>query len=895
MSDKTAASKAKKSTKSIAKSKSSKSIPAAAPASVKSKAPPKTKPVAAAKPQVQAQPAPAQAPPPASDNGFMRDLGPLLLSPENRQALETLSMNLARAALTAQGAMAEAAIRKADQAKPMSSDPFNVGPAMSEVMGKLAAQPDRLMRAQADLFSRYMDLWQTTARRVAQGDSSEPVAAPHPGDRRFVDPEWDNNPLFDVIKQSYLLSSQWLNELVSSVEDVEPDTKRRAEFFMKMMTDAMSPSNFLISNPAALKAAVDSRGESLVKGMENFAADLERGGGSLQISQTDVSKFEVGVNVATAPGKVVFQNELIQLLQFEPTTDQVFDIPLVIFPPWINKYYILDLRPENSMIRWLASQGFTVFVVSWVNPDSTLAEKSFEDYLKHGVQAAVGAALKQTGAKQVNAVGYCIAGTLLSCALAYFAAKGDDSVGSATFFAAQQDFSDSGDLKLFTDEDWLRVIEVRMDDAGGVLPGRVMSDTFNALRANDLVWSFFVNNYLLGKDPRPFDLLFWNSDQTRMPKRLHIDYLRRFYQDNALAKGEFELGGLKLDLKMVKTPIFAQASREDHIAPYRSVYRGTQLFGGPVTYVMAGSGHIAGVINHPAAKKYQYWTNDRRPVNVEGWMAGAAEHPGSWWPTWVKWLNERSGAKVPRPRPRQGQAQADRGRAGQFRAREVVVRWGTRTKGACPQRTLPALEGGARSRPRDAGGFAGPGPDLQPRGPLGQRHATVSLDLVAARRQDVAGRTGAGVGGALDAPLEHHLKVAFVGGHRDRTVRALVDADRDLVQGDAVRRRAIAVQGSRLVAGEGGRADRVGLGRMSPVGHVGRDAGSQALRIGTQGLALHAQLSGARLIILGQLRLTRALGVVLLLTVHNLLRRRRGRLLRRLDLGGIGGGGLLHS
>ena len=654
MSDKTAASPAKTSKKLRVKSKTSKPIPAAAPAPAKSKPPAKAKRQATPEPKAAPQPKPAQPPPPLSDAGFMRDLGPLLLSPENREALETLSMNLARAALTAQGAMAEAAIRKADQAKPMSGDPFNVGPAMSEVMSKLAAQPDRLMRAQADLFSRYMDLWQTTARRVAQGDSSDPIAAPHPGDRRFVDPEWDNNPLFDVIKQSYLLSSQWLNELVSSVQDVAPDTKRRAEFFMKMMTDAMSPSNFLISNPTALKAAVDSRGASLVKGMENFAADLERGGGSLLIAQTDLTKFEVGVNVATAPGKVVFENELIQLLQFDPTTDQVFDIPMVIFPPWINKYYILDLRPENSMIRWLASQGFTVFVVSWVNPDSALAEKSFEDYLKHGVQAAVNAALKQTGAKQVNAVGYCIAGTLLSCALAYFAAKGDDCISSATFFAAQQDFSDSGDLKLFTDEDWLRVIEVRMDDAGGVLPGRVMSDTFNALRANDLVWSFFVSNYLLGKDPRPFDLLFWNSDQTRMPKRLHLDYLRRFYQDNALAKGEFELGGMKLDLKTVKTPIFAQASREDHIAPYRSVYRGAQLFGGPVTYVMAGSGHIAGVINHPAAKKYQYWTNDRRPHNVEGWMAGAAEHAGSWWPTWAKWLAERSGDKVPARDPAKG-------------------------------------------------------------------------------------------------------------------------------------------------------------------------------------------------------------------------------------------------
>jgi polyhydroxyalkanoate synthase len=642
MTDQTAATKAKR-------------TPAAKPRSqtrsrVKSQPKPKTQAEAAAQPSVRPAP-PPQAPP--SDAGFMHGLGPLLLSPGNREAVERLSMNLARAALTAQGAITEAALRQADKT-PLTNDPFNVGPAMGEVMSRLAAQPDRLIQAQADLLSRYMDLWQSTARRITAGEPQAPIANPSPGDRRFADPEWDNNPLFDVIKQSYLLSSHWLNELVAGVEDVAPETKRRAAFFMKMLTDAISPSNFLISNPAALKAAVDTRGESLVRGMENFAADLERGGGALQISQTDASKFAVGVNVATAPGKVVFENALIQLLQFEPSTEQVFDIPLLIFPPWINKYYILDLRAENSMIRWLAAQGFTVFVVSWVNPDPALAEKTFEDYLTEGVEAAVGAVLKQTGAKQVNAVGYCIAGTLLSCALAYFAAKGDERIGSATFFAAQQDFSESGDLKLFTDEDWLRVIEVRMDESGGVLPGRVMSDTFNALRANDLVWSFFVNNYLMGKEPKPFDLLFWNSDQTRMPKRLHLDYLRRFYRHNALAKGEFSLHGVPLNLSRVKTPIFVQASREDHIAPYRSVYKGSRLFGGPVTFVMAGSGHIAGVINAPAANKYQHWTNAAHPDAVEAWVAGAVEHPGSWWPSWSNWLSERSGAQVPARDPSKG-------------------------------------------------------------------------------------------------------------------------------------------------------------------------------------------------------------------------------------------------
>jgi polyhydroxyalkanoate synthase len=388
--------------------------------------------------------------------------------------------------------------------------------------------------------------------------------------------------------------------------------------------------------------------------MENFAADLERGGGSLQITQTDTSKFEVGVNVATAPGKVVFQNELIQLLQFDPTTDEVFDIPLVIFPPWINKFYILDLRPENSMIRWLASQGVTVFVASWVNPTAELSTRTFEDYMREGIYAGTEAVMKQCGVEQVNTVGYCIGGTLLSSTLAHMAAKGDKRIASATFFAAQQDFSEAGDLLLFTNEDWLATLEKKMDAGGGVLSGQTMADTFNALRANDLIWSFFVSNYLMGKEPKPFDLLFWNSDQTRMPKTLHMFYLRKFYGENALAKGELVMDGIRLDLSKVKTPVYVQSSKEDHIAPARSVYKGAKLFGGPVTFTMAGSGHIAGVINHPDAKKYQHWTNDQLPAALADWQAGAVEAPGSWWPHWLAWLADKSGKKVPARDPALG-------------------------------------------------------------------------------------------------------------------------------------------------------------------------------------------------------------------------------------------------
>ncbi len=575
------------------------------------------------------------------------------LNGEQREIIEKMSANLARAALTAQGAIAEAALRQAERPAALSPDPFHVAPALTDVMGRLSSQPDRLVRAQADLFQRYLELWQSAARK-ASGETVEPVVSPAKGDKRFNDPDWAENPVFDVIKQSYLLTSNWLNALVSDVDDVDPMSKRRVEFFMKMLTDAFSPSNFLASNPAALREAMSSQGESLVRGMENFAADLQRGGGQLSISQTDYEMFEIGRNVATAPGKVIFQNEVLQLIQFQPTTEQVHQIPLVIFPPWINKFYILDLRPENSMIRWLADQGITVFVASWVNPDQKLADKTFEDYMLQGIYEATDAAMAQAGVDQVNTVGYCIGGTLLSSTLAHMAAKNDKRIASATFFAAQQDFAEAGDLLLFTNEDWLGDLEKQMDAGGGVLSGKTMADTFNMLRSNDLVWSFFVSNYLMGKEPKPFDLLFWNSDQTRMPKALHLFYLRKFYGENALAKGELVMDNVKLDLSKVNTPVYVQSSKEDHIAPMRSVYRGAKLFGGPVTFTLAGSGHIAGVINAPAANKYQHWTNANLPDTPEAWMDGAKEAPGSWWPHWAEWLKAKSGGMVAARDPAQG-------------------------------------------------------------------------------------------------------------------------------------------------------------------------------------------------------------------------------------------------
>lgn len=630
-------------------------------APAKAKSNPIKPPLAVAEVVAEASGTPSpQPPPPTSPLNTLA-----FLSDEQRAGLEKLSVNLARAAVAAQTVIAEAALRQADRPSALSADPFHVGPALGEVMGRLVQQPDQVMRAQATLFGRYMDLWRATAMRAA-GESQSAVAAPAKGDKRFNDPEWSDNPLFDAIKQSYLITSDWLNDLVRDVHGVDPITKRRVEFFTRMLTDAFSPSNFLLTNPAALREAVASHGESIARGMENFAADLERGGGQLAISQTDFEQFRVGENVATAPGKVVFQNDIIQLLQFSPSTDTVCETPLLIFPPWINKFYILDLRPENSMIRWLSAQGITVFVTSWVNPDVELANKTFEDYLNEGIYGAIDAVQRQTGAASVNTVGYCIGGTLLSCALAHMAAKQDHRISSATFFAAQQDFSEAGDLLIFANDEWLEDLEARMDAGGGVLAGQTMADTFNALRANDLIWSFFVSNYLMGKEPKPFDLLFWNSDQTRMPKTLHLFYLRKFYRDNALAKGALELDGERLDLGKVQIPIYVQSSKEDHIAPARSVYKGARLFGGPVQFTLAGSGHIAGVINPPSANKYQHWINERLPDTLADWSKEAVEHPGSWWPHWVQWLKAKSGGQVPARDPVNGPLAAIEDAPGSF-------------------------------------------------------------------------------------------------------------------------------------------------------------------------------------------------------------------------------------
>jgi polyhydroxyalkanoate synthase len=520
---------------------------------------------------------------------------------------------------------------------------------MGEVAQKWANDPARTIEAQGDLVKGYMNVWAQALQRMT-GQQAEPVAKPEPGDGRFRDPEWSSNPYFDFWKQSYLVTTHWAEKILADTTGLDERTKHRAEYYLRQISSAMSPSNFPATNPEVVRETLKTNGANLVKGMEHLLADMERSDDLLKISQTDLDAFEVGRNLAVTPGKVIWQNDILQLLQYTPTTPTVYERPLLIVPPWINKFYILDLTQQKSMIKWLVDQGFTVFVVSWVNPDERLAGKTFEDYMKEGVLSATEVVLRETGLRQTNVLGYCVGGTLLATTLAHNAAKGHDPFASATFLTTQTDFTRAGDLMLFIDDAQLKSLEEMMAERG-YLDGSRMASVFNMLRPRDLIWPYIVNNYLLGKKPFPFDLLYWNQDSTRMPAANHTFYLREFYRDNKLALGQMAIGGTRLDLKKVTLPIYDLAAREDHIAPARSVFVGSRLFGGPVEYVMSGSGHIAGVINPPAPEgkkpKYQYWTGPQRAESFEDWLLKTEETPGSWWPHWGKWLATHSGSQVP--------------------------------------------------------------------------------------------------------------------------------------------------------------------------------------------------------------------------------------------------------
>ncbi len=561
---------------------------------------------------------------------------------------EAVALNLARA-LENLGKAASAWLAPRERGEKIDTlaDPVtDMIKTLSKVSEYWLSDPNRALEAQTLLFGSYLSLWSRSLQRL---NLDEPVAPSKP-DKRFADSDWDNNPFFDFLRQAYLLTSDWADRLVKDAELLDEHTRHKAAFYVRQITAAISPANFVMTNPQLYRETIASNGANLVKGMALLAEDIIAGKGDLRLRQTDLSKFAIGQNLAMTPGKVIAQSDICQIIQYDAATDEVLGRPLLICPPWINKFYILDLNPQKSFIKWCVDQGHTVFVISWVNPDERHAQKDWESYVREGIDLALDTIEKSTGERQVNAIGYCVGGTLLAATLALHAQEKDDRLVSATLFTTQVDFTYAGDLKVFADDDQIRLIEDSMK-ATGYLDGSKMAMAFNMLRASDLIWPYFVNNYLKGQDPIPFDLLFWNSDSTCMPAANHSYYLRNCYLENNLTKGTMVLAGKTLSLGDVTIPVYNLAAREDHIAPAKSVFVGSQYFGGDVTYVLSGSGHIAGVINPPDKQKYQYWTGEAPAGRFEDWVALAHETPGSWWPHWHAWIEQQDNRRVPARKP----------------------------------------------------------------------------------------------------------------------------------------------------------------------------------------------------------------------------------------------------
>src|ERR1700712_2486111 len=568
--------------------------------------------------------------------------------PQKKFDPEAFAMNLARA-MESSGQALAAYLKPRENGELKDRPPNELGEVIktfTTVAEYWMSDKERAGELQMKMGKAYLDLWASSMRRLS-GEQAPPAIEPSPRDKRFKDPEWKSNQFFDFVMQLYLLTTEWAHDLVRNADGLDPHTRKKAEFYVQQITNALAPSNFVLTNPEVLRETLASSGDNLVRGMKMLAEDIEAGHGTLRIRQSDPSNLDVGVNMATTPGKVIFQNDLMQLIQYEPATKTVLRTPLLIVPPWINKFYILDLRPERSFVKWCVDQGVTVFLISWVNPDRSLGAKTFEDYMKDGPLAAMDAIEKTTGESKVHTMGYCVGGTLLASTLAWLPAKRRARVKSTTLLAAQVDFTHAGDLLVFVDENQISALEREMQESG-VLEGSKMAMAFNMLRSNDLIWSYVVSNYLKGKPPSAFDLLHWNSDATRMPAANHSFYLRNCYLENRLSGGTMVLDNTLLDLSKVKVPIYNLATREDHIAPAESVLYGSQFFGGPVKYVLSGAGHIAGVVNPPAAGKYQYWTNERTAAtNVADWLSDAQEHKGSWWPNWREWLGTIDAEEVP--------------------------------------------------------------------------------------------------------------------------------------------------------------------------------------------------------------------------------------------------------
>ena len=566
---------------------------------------------------------------------------------------EAFARNMAHV-LEEVGKAASAWVGPRERGEIVEDNPVSLGEivqTLSKVSEYWLTDPTRAVEAQTALFSNYMNVWNNSIRRMAGEAPVNPVETPK-GDKRFADKQWSEHLFFDFVKQVYILTTRWADDLLERTEGLDPHTRHKAEFYLRQVSNALSPSNFVLTTPELYRETVASNGENLVRGMKMFAEDMQAGGGTLRLRQSDASTFKVGRDMALTPGKVVAQNDVCQIIQYAPQTETVFKRPLLIVPPWINKFYILDLKPEKSFINWLVGQGHTVFVISWVNPDDRQAMKDWQAYIEEGIVFGLDTVEAATNQKEVNTIGYCVGGTLLGASLAYLKATGDTRIASTTFLTTQIDFTHAGDLKVFVDEPQLQTLERAMEKKG-YLEGSQMATAFNLLRSGDLIWPYFVNNYLRGKEPLPFDLLYWNADSTRMPKANHLFYLRNCYLENRLSRGEMEIGGHRLDLSQVDIPIYNLATKEDHIAPARSVFTGCRAFGSNVTYVLSGSGHIAGVVNPPEKNKYQYWTGPA-PTEVdtyEDWLLAAKETPGSWWPHWQEWIAPLSGTKVKARKP----------------------------------------------------------------------------------------------------------------------------------------------------------------------------------------------------------------------------------------------------
>ncbi len=526
------------------------------------------------------------------------------------------------------------------------TDPFSFAESMMNTARHMTIDPQAIAEAQVELMREHMHLWGSITGKLL-GRSDEDYVAANPKDRRFRDDAWKDSAVYDYIKQGYLLNARWLQDAVHSIKGLDAHTSHKLNFFTRQFIDAVSPSNFMFTNPEVMRATLESNGENVVNGLQHLLRDIEKGQGKLRITMTDENAFTFGKDIAATPGSVVYQNDLMQLIQYEAVTEKVHKIPLLLTPAWINKYYILDLKQESSLVKWLTEQGYTVFIISWANPDEKLARKSFEDYLRQGPLAALDVIESITKSPQTAMIGYCLGGTLTSIALSYLKSKGQqDRIASATYLTTMVDFTESGDISVFIDDAQLDALEGRMAESG-YLEASEMANTFNMLRANDLIWSFVINNYLLGKQPFPFDLLYWNADATRMPATMHAYYLRNMYQKNLLVKPNgLELLNTPINLSKISTPTYMLATKEDHIAPWQSCYVGTQVFDGPCVFTLADSGHVAGVINPPVKKKYGYWSGSKLPAKAEDWLAGVTEHAGSWWPHWDAWQSKLAGPKI---------------------------------------------------------------------------------------------------------------------------------------------------------------------------------------------------------------------------------------------------------